>query len=96
MVKKKAVKPAAKKRPAAKKKSPASSTANARVKALLANIKVLKKHIQGLEKDVVNAAKHADILGKLSAKRGKAIAKFVSLWDRKAHAGAARPKKKKK
>ena len=99
VAKKKAAKPAARKRPAAQKKSPASSAVGARVNALQANIKALKKQIQGLKNEVVSAAKHADILGKLSTKRSTAIAKFVSGWDRKAHAGAARvgkPKKKKK
>ena len=99
VVKKKAAKPAAKKRPAAKKKSPGSSGGSAIVKALRDDIKALKAQVQGLKADVVNASKHADILGKLTAKRSTAIAKFVSLWDRKAHAGAtksAKPKKKKK
>ncbi len=90
-VKKKAARPAARKRPAAKKKSSASSAANAKIKAL-------QKQILGLKNDVRAANRRADALGKLSAKRGAAIARFVSGWDRKANSAAARsakPRKKK-
>ena len=90
-VKKKAARPAARKRPAAKKKSSASSAANAKVKAL-------QKQVAGLKNEVRAANRRADALGKLSAKRGAAIARFVSGWDRKANSAAARsakPRKKK-
>jgi hypothetical protein len=59
----------------------------------------LKKQIQGLKDDVRAATRKAEALGKLSDKRGAAIAKFVSGWDKKANAAAAKsakPKKKKK
>ncbi len=104
-VKRKAAKPAVEKRPvakkrsAAKKKSSASSAANARARALKANINDLKKQIRGLMSAVGSANKRADALARLSARRGTAIAKFVSDWDRKANsavAKAAKPKRKKK
>ena len=64
-----------------------------------ANVNALKKQIQALKNDVRAANKRADALGKLSAKRGAAVAKFLGGWDRKANAAAAKsakPKKKKK
>jgi hypothetical protein len=61
------------------------------------SIQALKKEILGLKKDVRSANKRADALGKLSAKRGAAVARFVSGWDKKAQSAAgktAKPKKK--
>jgi hypothetical protein len=58
----------------------------------------LQKQIQVLKNEVRTAIKRGDALGKLSEKRGAAIARFVSVWDRKAHSAAARsakPRKKK-
>ncbi len=80
----------------AKKKPPASIAENARVKALTANINALKKQVQGLKNDVRNANKRTDALGRLSAKRGAAVARFVGGWDRKANSAAVRPTKSKK
>jgi len=58
----------------------------------------IKKQVAGLKNNVKAANKRADSLGGLSAKRGAAVAKFVSGWDRKANAAAsksARSRKKK-
>jgi len=63
---------------------------------LQASVNALKKQIQGLKKDVSEATRRADALKKMSAKRGAAIAKFVSGWDRKAAAAVGKVKKSKK
>jgi len=63
---------------------------------LQASINALKKQVLGLKKDVRNANKRADALGKLSSRRGTAIARFVSGWDKKAQSAAAKTAKPKK
>jgi hypothetical protein len=66
------------------------------VKSLEATIKALKNQIAALKEEVKSHGKHVNLLDNLSAKRSSAIAKFISGWDRMAHAGAAKSAKAKK
>jgi hypothetical protein len=62
-----------------------------------ASIRDLKKQVKALKADVTAANKRADALSRLSSKRGAAITRFITAWDRKANASAAKkPKSKSK
>jgi hypothetical protein len=63
---------------------------------LQANIRALKKQIAGLKEEVKSHGKHVNLLDSLSAKRSSAMARFISGWDKMAHAGAAKSAKAKK
>jgi hypothetical protein len=56
----------------------------------------LKKEVAALKAKVKDAEKRADALGKLSAKRGTAIARFIGGWDKKAHSAVSKAMKSKK
>ena len=68
----------------------------AQAKLLRVSIRDLKKQVKALKADVTSANKRADALSRLSSKRGAAITRFITAWDRKANASAAKKPKSKK